>query len=117
MVGLNERMGNIFINMSTSYLAPNVILASQSLILGFSLMDFTSRRINQIAASVFAVVLVHGFHMDEIFKPLVIYLYETNAFIFVLKIFLMMLAYVAISVVMDKGRIYLWSKIYFLFSK
>lgn len=109
---ISTRLSNILLNMTTSYASPNVILASVSLLLCFSFMQFSSRIINWIAASAFASVLVHGYMMEQIYIPWIERLYESYPlWLFALTAAAVIIGYLLVSVIIDRPRIFIWNKI------
>lgn len=109
---INTRLSNILLNMTTSYASPNVILASVSLLLCFSFMQFSSRILNWIAASAFASVLVHGYMMEQIYIPWIKSLYVSHPlWLFALTSAAVIFGYLLVSVIIDQPRIFIWNKI------
>lgn len=95
-----------------SYVNPFIVLTSLYLLLGFVKMQFNSRLINWIAASSFAVYLLHCniFFYEKYFKEPIISLYTTyNGFVCLLMIFVFLLFVFVLSVIMDQMRILCWT--------
>lgn len=95
-----------------SYVNPFTVLTSLYLLLGFVKMQFNSRLINWIAASSFAVYLLHCniFFYEKYFKEPIISLYTTyNGFVCLLMIFVFLLFVFVLSVIMDQMRILCWT--------
>lgn len=98
---------------SISYISPFVILNSLLFFLCFRKIFFFSNIVNWIAISAFASVLLHGNMEGEYYCPMIKQLYENNSFpIFLLKAFGFMSTFLVVGVLIDKVRIYIWSKIY-----
>lgn len=77
----------------------------------FAHFEFKSTAVNRIAVSAFASVLTHGYAMNNVYIPLIQDLYKASPFVtFLCEAVGIMLAYLIISVVLDKPRIYLWEK-------
>ncbi len=92
-----------------SYASPVVIVSSAALLLFFSKLSFTSKVVNWIASSCFAVYLFHsnGFFFGKYYRNLIEYIYyDTNYSLFGV------IAYIAfvyiVAVLLDKIRIVLW---------
>lgn len=116
--GFSLKVSNVLLNMTTSYLSPNVILAAISLLMCFAHFEFKSTAVNRIAVSAFASVLTHGYAMNNVYIPLIQDLYKASPFVtFLCEAVGIMLAYLIISVVLDKPRIYLWEKVYPLLNR
>ena len=111
--GFSLKVSNVLLNMTTSYLSPNVILAAVSLLLCFAHIQLKSKAVNWIAASAFASVLTHGYAMNDVYIPLIQDLYKVSPLVtFLCEAVGIMLAYLIFSVVFDKPRMYLWGKVY-----
>lgn|GEM_PF-213585 len=111
--GFSLKVSNVLLNMTTSYLSPNVILAAVSLLLCFAHIQLKSKAVNWIAASAFASVLTHGYAMNDVYIPLIQDLYKVSPLVtFLCEAVGIMLAYLIVSVVLDKPRMYLWGKVY-----
>ncbi len=113
-----DRLANIMINMSTSYLNPLVILMSLFVLLLFKRLHFYNSFINWCGISSFAVVLFHCWVFApgksvEGFAIFVRGLYATFGTIsyFVIMPLLFITLFLA-AVLIDKTRIYLWNIIY-----
>lgn len=116
--GFSLKVSNVLLNMTTSYLSPNVILAAISLLMCFAHFEFKSTAVNRIAVSAFASVLTHGYAMNSVYIPLIQDLYKASPFVtFLCEAVGIMLAYLIISVVLDKPCIYLWGKVYPLLNR
>ena len=94
-----------------SYINPLVILSSISVILVFSQIKITSRIINWIAASCFAVFLIHT-NVNlcvPYYKSFVNYLYDTfDGFLCIGVMLLFMLMVFVFSVLLDQIRKFFW---------
>lgn len=112
MTGINDHLGIVLLNITGSYLAPNVIFASICLILIFSKIQFTSKFVNWVAVSAFSSVLLHGYMMDELYVENVLFLHSQNPlWLFIILAFGMMIGYLLIGTIVDKVRIWFWNKI------
>lgn len=113
VTSFSDHLGLVLLNITGSYLAPNVILASISLILFFSKLRFSSRFVNWIAVSAFASVLLHGYMMDEIYVEILRYLYSQNPlWLFIILAFGMMVGYLLFGAIIDKVRIWIWERFF-----
>lgn len=112
MTGISDHLGLVLLNITGSYLAPNVILASICLILFFSKLKFSSKLVNWIAVSAFSSVLLHGYKMDEVYVGNLRYLYSQNPlWLFIILAFGMMIGYLLFGTIIDKARIWIWNRI------
>jgi len=93
-----------------SYASPIVIIASVSLLLFFSKLSFSSKTINWIASSCFAVYLFHcnGFFFGQYYRQLIAYLYYETNYALVGVIAYVIIIYL-VAVLFDKLRIILWN--------
>lgn len=113
LTGLADRVSNLLINMSMSYLSPNVILASVLFFLCFQQIHFSSRIVNWIAISAFGSILLHSYLYDLYFEPMIRLFYANNTLsVFLAKTFCLMLSFLLVGVLLDKIRILLWNIIY-----
>lgn len=96
------------------YTSPLNILASVMLLLCFSKMHFQSKLINSIAASSFAVYLLHNhpsIHRGY-FKPFIIGLHQSSCLGgFLLELFFFLIIVFLFCVLVDKLRVYTYNKI------
>lgn len=98
-----------------SYTSPLNIFASVMLLLCFSKMHFQSRIVNSIAASSFAVYLIHNHPAIHhgYFKPFVVWLHQSNPVgIFLIELFFFLSLLFLFCVAIDKIRIYTYNKFY-----
>lgn len=95
-----------------SYASPVVITASTFLLLYFSKLSFSSKLVNWIASSCFAVYLFHcnGFFFGRYYRKMIEYIYYDSGYA-VLGIVVYILLIYAIAVLLDKVRIFLWNLI------
>ena len=96
------------------YDQPLVIISALSLVVYFSKLDFTSKFVNWVASSSFAVFLLHTNPnlCRQYFSPVVRWLYENNNGIGCLtQIFLFLVIVFIMAIILDQPRKYLWSKI------
>lgn len=94
-----------------SYVSPFTIAASVALLLCFSKISFYSRWINWIAASSFAVYLLHACtpFLSVTMKPLVVGFWEPDAVgLFVVRCVAFALGLFAACVLIDQVRLALW---------
>lgn len=97
------------------YSSPFVILSSIYFFLFFSKLSFRSERVNWVAASCFAVYLVHN--SPFVFRPYYIDVikqwYETESrFLFLQYTSGLIIVYFIFSVLFDKVRIFVWQFLY-----
>lgn len=93
-----------------SYASPIVIVASVFLLLFFTKLSFSSKAVNWIASSCFAVYLFHcnGFFFGQYYRELIPHLYyETNYALVGVIAYVIIIYFVA--VLFDKLRIILWN--------
>lgn len=96
------------------YDQPLLIVASLSLIVYFSKLKFRSRIVNWIAASSFAVFLLHTNPnlCKQYFVPTVKTLYSTyNGITCITAIFMLLVVVYVLAVLADQPRKFLWAKI------
>lgn len=91
-----------------SYASPVVIVSSLYLLLFFSKLSFTSKKVNWVASSCFAVYLFHcnGFFFFAYYRNVIETLY-TSAYSLMGVVSYVILIFV-ISILLDKVRILLW---------
>lgn len=92
-----------------SYASPIVIASSLYFLLFFSKLSFTSKKVNWVASSCFAVYLFHcnGFFFKDYFREPIYYLYhKTAASVFWITLYVFLIYMIAVFI--DKIRIYLW---------
>lgn len=96
-----------------SYASPLVIVSSVYLLLYFSKLSFSSKVVNWIASSCFAVYLFHcnGFFFGKYYRDIIRNLYDDTC-VSVLRIVLYILAIYILAILLDKVRMFLWK--YFL---
>ena len=105
-LGIGHIVGRFY-----TYVNPIVILASLTLMLAFTRLDFKSKFINWIACSCFAVYLLHvnpnviGHFCNTIIKIT----QENTGIIMLLYLFVFLLFVFIISILIDKLRIYIWT--------
>lgn len=98
-----------------SYVSPLVILSALYLLLAFSKLKFSSRIINWVAASSFAVFLLHTNPnlCRPYFIPFVQHIYNTTDSIECLMVIFVFLAFVFfLAILIDQIRILLWNFIW-----
>lgn len=95
-----------------SYASPIIILSSIALLLFFSKLSFSSKAVNWIASSCFAVYLFHcnGFFFGRYYRDMIEYIYYDSGYA-VLGIVAYIILIYAIAVLLDKVRIILWNMI------
>ena len=93
-----------------SYASPIVIIASVALLLFFSKLSFSSKVINWIASSCFAVYLFHcnGFFFGKYYRELIASIYYDSRCALWGVVVYIMLIYAA-AILIDKVRIFLWN--------
>ena len=93
-----------------SYASPIIIVSSVYLLLFFSKFTFSSKTVNWIASSCFAVYLFHcnGFFFGKHYRHLITYLYYENNFALVGVVAYIFLVYIT-AILLDKLRITLWN--------
>ncbi len=97
-------------NLMYSYINPLVIFSSLSLLLYFSKLEFSCGGINKVAASSFAVFLLHtnpNLCMQQ-FVPCVQHIYELGGCMVLGRIFVFLLLVFAAAVCIDQIRIVAW---------
>jgi hypothetical protein len=96
-----------------SYASPLVILEAVFLLLFFSKLSFSSKTVNWVASSCFAVYLFHcnGFFVVNYYRNFVEYIYYDTNYAFYGVIAYVVFIYF-VSVLLDKMRIALWSVIF-----
>lgn len=100
--------------LSPSYLSPFTILGALALLLCFSKISFYSRWVNWIAASSFAVYVLHACTPFVYFsmKPMILQFWQESSFGgFIGKCAAFAVGLFMICVLIDKVRIYLWRKL------
>lgn len=116
--GYTDHLGNIALNMSTSYLNPAVIAMSLFMLLFFSRFHFHNRFINWCGISSFAAVLLHcwmfapGEYVRGYASFLRLVYGSMHPIVFVAILPIIFLSIFLLSVLIDKVRIYLWERIY-----
>lgn len=116
--GHTDRLSNIMINMSTSYINPLVILMSLFVLLFFTRFHFYNSFINWCGISSFAVVLFHCWvfapgESVEGFANVVRHLFTSFDIVPFLTIMPLLFITLFISaVIIDKARLRLWNAIY-----
>lgn len=101
----------LYTNKQFSYLNPNVVLCALFVLILFSQLKITSRFINQIAVSAFAVYL---FHEHPCIKPhfseVILFLYNSySGVVFLLFAFGFMVLIFVLGILLDQVRIWIWS--------
>lgn len=98
-----------------SYASPVVIFASVFLLLFFSKLSFSSKYVNWIASSCFAVYLFHcnGFFFGKYYRDIIRNLYDDISFS-VVWIVLYILAIYILAILLDKVRMFLWKHFFCL---
>lgn len=95
------------------YSSPFVVISSATLLMFFSKLQFNSRWVNRVAASCFAVYLLHCHSVViDFFTTTVreiIDHYNGIGFIFILSVFLLVVY--ALSILIDQVRIWVWNAI------
>lgn len=112
IIGTYDHLSNVAINMSTAYIAPNVIMLSVLLILIFVKFDYYNRFINWIAISAFSSVLLHGnalFFPDK-WSVFIRAIYDNNnIYVFFTLSLIIIIIIMLVSVLLDKIRLNLWT--------
>jgi hypothetical protein len=114
IVGLPDKWGNLILIYGLSYLYPPVILSALYLLLFFSKLHFTNKAVNWVAASCFAVYLLHT--NDNIFPIYLAPQIQHDATLGTLphifyNFLLIVIVYVA-AILIDKIRLLLWHKMW-----
>lgn len=93
-----------------SYVSPFVVASTISLFIAFGKMSFTSRFVNRVAASTFAVYLVHMHPMLSYgYQVACRYLFDNfGTWVYILLIGAFVLAVFSSIVLADRVRIWLW---------
>lgn len=100
--------------LSPSYVSPFTILGAVALLLCFSKISFYSRWVNWIAASSFAVYVLHACtpFLEFSMKPMILQFWQESSFGgFIGKCAAFAVGLFMICVLIDKVRIYLWRKL------
>ncbi len=114
ILAIHSHFINVYMSAFYSYSSPLIIVASVYLFLAFSKLSFQNKLINSIAASCFAIYLVHCFPV--FFKN--IYLAKINEWftnLNILPFFLFTALWIfciaIFAVLIDKCRLYVWTLI------
>lgn len=104
--------GNALLTYQFSYSSPLVVIASFALFISFTKIKFTSKLINFIASSCFAVYLLHE-HTSiskSLYRPFINQLYFSNSPYIsnVVDVLLWMLLVYFVAILLDKIRFALW---------
>lgn len=93
-----------------SYVSPFVVASTVALFIAFGKMDFTSRFVNRVAASTFAVYLVHMHPMLSYgYKVICGYLFDNfGTWSYILLVSAFVLTVFSSVVLADRVRIWLW---------
>lgn len=93
-----------------SYASPIVIIASVALLLFFTKFSFSSKIVNWIASSCFAVYLFHcnGFFFGKYYRGLITLIYYDSRYALWGVIVFIVLIY-AVAILIDKVRMALWN--------
>lgn len=110
-VGSTTPAGNIVDRMFSAYNGVPVVAASLALFLFFKQLSFSSRIINTIAGSAFAVYL---FHMHPLVRPVYAYVCQTlfknyGTWEYLALVSLFIISVFAVSILVDFIRRWLWS--------
>lgn len=110
-VGSTTPAGNIVDRMFGAYNGVPIVAASLALFLFFKQLSFSSRIINTIAASAFAVYL---FHMHPLVRPVYAYVCQTlfnnyGTWEYLAMVSLFIISVFAVSILVDFIRRWLWS--------
>lgn len=106
LIGLDGLIGRFYV-----YVSPFVILSSLLLLLGFTRMQLSSKFINWVASSCFAVYLLHvnpnviGYFCKVVEDIVQRY----SGFMVLLVLFMFLLMVFIVSILIDKVRIMLWN--------
>lgn len=93
-----------------SYNSPLIILASIALFLFFSKLNFKNKIINNLAVSCFAVYLLHFIIWKEVVSPFIQYIvYKYDTITCLIYILILLIAFYATAIIMDKIRIRIWN--------
>lgn len=100
--------------IAISYTNPFTIIAGVYVLLLFASFKFYSKGINWIASSAFAVLLFHlNYHVIGYYKRLIKNVYDNFSGTSCMCLLLLILGEVfLISVIIDKGRIYIWKRLF-----
>lgn len=115
--GYTDKLGNIALNISTSYINPAVIAMSLFVLLFFSRFKFHNRFVNWCGISSFAAVIFHCWvfapgESVEGYANFLRFVSDYNRTMFFVITPFLLIAVFLCAVVIDKLRIYLWSIIY-----
>lgn len=111
ILGINVKVLGFF---EPSYVSPFTILGAVALLLCFSKISFYSRWVNWIAASSFAVYVLHACtpFLEFSMKPMMLQFWQESSFGgFIGKCAAFAVGLFMICVLIDKVRIYLWRKL------
>lgn len=118
---LQKRIGFAFENsLLTSYINPLIIIQSLALLLYFSKVKLKNQIVNWVAASSFAVFLIHTNPniIFKYFKATIIDIYNnTNGVECLLHILAYLCIVFVIGIIVDKPRIFIWRKLWNLYEK
>lgn len=97
-----------------TYVSPFVIIPALILVLSFSRLNFSSKVVNWLAVSCFAVYLLHMHPcLVDYYANMVRYIVDSNnGFMVLLYLFLFMSMVFLLSVLIDKIRLCIWKVIY-----
>lgn len=109
----DEHLYGIALNYTYAYANPLVIAAALLLLSGMSKLKFRSKAVNWIAASSFAVYLLHANPniIYAYFKPLCIGLYEMWGTAYYAMVLPVMAAIFAAAVLIDRVRLWVWHRV------
>lgn len=114
-VGVSFPIGRIY-----NYVSPLVIISSVYLLLGFSKMQFASKWVNWVAASSFAVFLLHTNPnlCLPYFCPMVRWIYaNADGLPCLLYLFLFLSAVFVVAILVDQVRIKLWNVVWHIYEQ
>lgn len=96
-----------------SYASPLIILSAISFFLFFSKLSFSSRIVNWVAASSFSAYVLHSEpHAFKKYLSTVVLWWNSNpTCVFYLKVIMGVFCIFTVSILLDKVRIFLWSKL------
>ena len=109
--------GWLMLGKMYSYISPLVIMESLALFLLFTKFEFKSKIVNFVAASTFAVFLLHSNPNigKPYFAPLINYAYRSyDGIICISVIFALLTLIFILAITIDQIRIWLWNRIWSL---
>lgn len=104
---------DIIIRLLFKYTSPLLIAAAVFLLLGFSKKQFVSKSINAIAASCFAVYLLHFMIFPLYMSPTIRFIAQQNHYSILgaIEVFALLMTFFSSAVLIDRVRIVVWNKL------